>query len=482
MKKKRNYFIIILVAVLCGCGLVYWGKDGSLVASTQTVHEEVDRIFPAPAKTLYAMQLYLDVPERTIYGESEISTENTSEGALKELWFTVYPNAFRQQQGSPAPSSAYYAGFDPGWMEIEALQVNGQIASVEGDGPSLRVVLPQEIAQGEAVNVQMQWKAKIPQVKYRFGCQDTAFLLGNFYPTLNVLGKDGWHNSYSSSFGDPFCFHMADYIVNITIPEGFTLASTGEVIARANQDDGREIYSIGAEGVRDFCLLVMYDYKEIRQKIHGVEIAAYCPAGEEANTRGLMARAGDILHFYSCTFGTYPYEDFKLALVPMLGFHGMEYSGMVFLSEDFFSGRYSSQQDFVLAHEIAHQWWYGMVGNDQLQEPWLDEGLANWSARLYGEKVLGQPRPQGSVQVKNLNRELCDMQSRQDYYSTAYTAGEAFWYGLEQELGQDTVIKVLRHYLSDNRNQIASMEDVLKAIEAETNKDMSAYIQRWFTE
>lgn len=484
---KKIYIIVVIIAVLCGSALVYWGKDQPIAsAEPKNKQEEASpeiQAFPSPANTLYAMKLYLDAPGRTIYGVSEITTVNTSPDALKELWFTVYPNAFRQQQTSPAPASAYYAGFDPGWMEIDSLQVNGKVVAAEGEGPSMRVGLKEEIAKGAGIDVKIQWKAKIPRVKYRFGCQDTLFLLGNFYPTLNVLGPDGWHNSYSSAFGDPFCFHSADYIVNLAVPEGFSLTSTGDVIARAAQDDGREIYSIKAEGVRDFCLLVMYDYREIRQKIKGVEIAAYYPAGQEEKARNLTSRAGDILQYYRCKFGSYPYADFKLALVPMLGFHGMEYSGMVFLSEEYFGPEGgSSQQDFVLAHEIAHQWWYGMVGNDQLSEPWLDEGLANWSARLYQEERQGQKRPVHKVKAEHLNRELRDMQSRQDYYSTAYTAGEAFWYGLEQELGQETVINVLRLYLSDQRGQIATTEDVLAAIEKEAHRDMSQYTERWFQE
>ena len=167
----------------------------------------------------------------------------------------------------------------------------------------------------------------------------------------------------------------------------------------------------------------------------------------------------------------------------MQGFHGMEYSGLIFLQAEMLQSTSQQQRSqFILAHEIAHQWWYGMVGNDQLQEPWLDEGLANWSAYQFLHEMQGQPLPSSAerTQPMNLNKGLAQMYSKQDYYLTAYRGGEAFWFGLEEQLGYDGAVSVLRHYLDDYRYKIATTQDLRNIIEDEADKDMDEFFKQWF--
>jgi aminopeptidase N len=167
----------------------------------------------------------------------------------------------------------------------------------------------------------------------------------------------------------------------------------------------------------------------------------------------------------------------------MLGFSGMEYSGLVFLRNDLWISQVNQQKnEFLLAHEIAHQWWYGAVGSDQLREPWLDEGLANWSAYKYMQMVKGEPLP-FNAQARPavyLNRELKDFASAQEYYRVAYTGGQSFWFGLEEDMGSERVVNVLRKYYADYRFGLADTSDLEKCIQAEARKDMSYYYKKWF--
>ena len=122
-----------------------------------------------------------------------------------------------------------------------------------------------------------------------------------------------------------------------------------------------------------------------------------------------------------------------------------------------------------------------MVGNDQAKEPWLDEGLANWSAYKYFQDVEKIAPPEDVLKEGvNLGRELRDMYSRQDYYLTAYSGGEAFWFGLEEELGEDEVKGVLRRYLAEYRYKIATSQDLLKIIREEAHRDLESYFRKWF--
>lgn len=487
MHKNHFYILMMLIAVLCASIFFYldlresW--NGSLAAYQKQPKLQAEGIFPNPEQTCYQMQIYLDVETRTLYGTTLLTTKNTTGVSIRELWFTAYPNCFRNQQTTPAPPEAYYNGFNEGWMAFDSFKINGAPADISGQGSSLRVKPATMLQPDSDIKIEMNWKVLIPKVKYRFGSADMTYMLGNFYPALNVLSDDGWHNAYNSSFGDPFCFHSANYQVTINIPSGYNFVSSGETIDAQAEDNGREITLVKAENARDFCLLVMYDYTEIEEKIKNTTIKCYFPGNQTQTAERLLNQSAQILNYYACQFGSYPYAEFKTIIVPMQGFHGMEYSGLIFLQEDMLQSAAEQQRSqFILAHEIAHQWWYGMVGNDQLKEPWLDEGLANWSAYQFLHEVQGQALPSSSRsnQAINLNKGLDQMYSRQDYYLTAYRGGEAFWFGLEREIGHDKVIKVLRRYLALYKNDIATTQDLMGIIKEEADKNMDDFFEQWF--
>jgi hypothetical protein len=492
MSKKR-YFTAFLIMVTAALALaVPWHYSmGKEQLSPVDVSDSVllrgestgaQGCFPDPDATRYNIQVYLDVSCNILYGQSNIHTINSTGQAINELWFTVYPNAFRTPSSSPAPVSAYYKGFDPGWLELEQLLVNGQETECYLEGVSMQVGLPIDIMPGQDITIDMKWAARIPELAYRFGTKDAVYMLGNFYPVLNVYDNTGWHLAHNSNFGDPFCFHCADYLVQVNIPEAYELVSTGNSLGRYAEDNGRVTYWIEAHQVRDFCLLLIYDYQEVVNSSKGVRVKCYIPRGAgQEQARQMAEQSAEILYYYSCRWGSYPYADFKIALVPMLGFHGMEYSGLIFLRQDMLSAQYdANRRSFILAHEIAHQWWYAMVGNDQLLEPWLDEALANWSAYEYQEDVQGIKGNRTGNAATRLDRRLNDISSGSEYYRIIYDGGEAFWTALEEELGQETIDHVLRRYLADYKYQIASTENLLDTIRKEARQDMDSFFADWF--
>lgn len=454
----------------------------SVAAPSPSSAAESAALFPSPEETRYIMRLYLEPGSRVIYGETHITTKNTSGQALTELWFTAYPNAFSKAASTPAPPEAYYAGFNPGWIEFDDISINSQKAQYSSRGVSVQVLLPADIMPGAQLEASIKWKALVPRLAYRYGTREGMYMLGNFYPAMNVLDEDGWHNSYNSVFGDPFCFHCADYLVELNIPEYYDMVATGSYGAPIIEDNGRQTYVIEAENARDFSLVLMYDYACLQKNINKIDVNCYVPNEKEEYAGPIVEKAASILNYYNCSLGSYPYKQFNIAFVPMKGFHGMEYSGMIFLSEDYLKGEGLDQSgEMVLAHEIAHQWWYWIVGNDQLTEPWMDEGLANWSAYKYLEEVENIKVPVAELKEGvSLARELRDMYSKQDYYLTAYTGGEAFWFGLEKELGKDEVNKVLRRYLATYRFKIAGTQDLLNIIKKEAHSNMDDYFYKWF--
>ncbi len=483
MKGKKIFFIVFIITVLCIAYPLYKEQNDSgekSVLARSEIQAEWAKSFPDPSKTSYQMGLYLDVNHNILYGSTLLVTENTCQKPLEELWFTTYPNAFRDALTSPIPKSAYYEGFDEGWLEFSEIRVNGYEASYELEGISTRVDLKDKVAPQQAIEVEMKWIAKIPKAAYRFGSKNNAFILGNFYPVLNVKA-DEWCKSYNSKFGDPFCYHCADYLVRLNTPEAYEVVATGVNLHKYAEDNGRQTHIIEANNVRDFSWALLYDYGKLNAKVGQTNIKLYAPKNDMQKAQPLLTDTAEILAYYAKKFGSYPYEEFKLVFVPMQGFQGMEHSGLIFLRDDFSGPDYNKRQNkLLLAHEIAHQWWYGIVGNDQINEPWLDEGLANWSAYKYLQEIKGQNVKRKLTAVPNLARGLGEFASTAEYYKVIYSGGEAFWFSLENELGSDGVFKILRRYLAEYQYDLARTQDLLGIIRDEADQDIDEFLHKWF--
>ncbi|KUG03393.1 aminopeptidase n [hydrocarbon metagenome] len=485
--------LVILISAIClaipfhdslgkeNLGLSPLDDEHTLLSADEYTGEVYS--FPAPDKTRYEMEVYLDIVSNLLYGRSRVCTINTTGQVMNDLWLTVYPNAFSNPNSTPAPAQAYYKGFNPGWLELDRVMVNGQEVECYLDGVSMHIVMTFDIIPDKDIIIDMNWRIRIPEIAYRFGSKDGIFMLGNFYPVLNVYDQAGWHIAYNSKFGDPFCFHCADYRVRVNIPDAYQLVSTGSTVYRNAEDTGRTIYLIEASRARDFCLLIIYDYQEIKSQVDNVTVKCYVPGGSNLDkTREIAAQCGEMLHYYSSRWGSYPYLEFKIALVPMQGFHGMEYTGLIFLKQELLSAQFDSNRgSFILAHEVAHQWWYAMVGNDQLAEPWLDEALANWSAYEYQKHAQGMSaKPKSTTVISKLDQQLNEIDSNSEYYKTIYDGGEAFWAALEEELGRDTIDSVLRRYLADYKYDIATTQGLLDTIRKEARQDMDSFLDEWF--
>jgi len=484
---KNKFSTVILLGVLFLLAVGYmWptGVGAALPFNSRSDLREPGKnqpgssyIFPQAEKTTYQMDLHLDSINRTVYGKSMISTMNTSAKVLGELWLTVYPQAFQNQRLSPAPASAYLRGFSPGGMQVEQIKVNGQISEFLMEDISLKILLPREVLPEEAIYIEISWRVEVPRVAYRFGTQEGIFMLGHIYPVLNAMKADGWCVPSNTPFGDPFCLTAANYLVRINTPQDYRLITSGEEVACLAMDNGRENHLYQAALVRDFTITATHGYERIKTQNKNTVINCYVPPKFREEGKYMLEEAGRILEYYNCMWGSYPYGQLNLVVVPMQGFSGMEYAGVVYVGE---SQLKSPGLVNLLAHEMAHQWWYGMVGNDQYAEPWLDEGLACYSASLYlkHRQAAAQGEPSTIASVK-LAQALPDFTSADQYRSVAYQGGEAFWWVLEKELGHDKVQKILRSYLANYKYQLASTEDLKRIINQEARRDMSGFFSQW---
>ena len=142
-------------------------------------------------------------------------------------------------------------------------------------------------------------------------------------------------------------------------------------------------------GARTFALSASDEFLVSESAVGSVVIRSYYFDGYKAAGEGILYAAVQAVSIYSAKFAPYPYE--TLAVVQTDIHDGQEYDGLVFLASDFYGqygGGAKNNLTTIGVHEIAHQWWFGLVGNDQAMEPWLDEAMATYSERIFYEYQL----------------------------------------------------------------------------------------------
>jgi hypothetical protein len=258
------------------------------------------------------------------------------------------------------------------------------------------------------------------------------FEFASAYPIPCVYDEyDGWNTDPYLTVGDPFYLDMAHYSFNLTVPSDFVVAATGELLSIVAGVANTTYHYAPSDPVREITFCASKYYITESQDYNGVKVTAYyLPESVSLWSSNGLAWGVRALALFNDTFGSYPYT--TLNIVEDYGpYYGMEYPCQVYLS-NIITDRYLASQipadvlDAVIAHEVAHQWWYNLVGNDEIDAGYIDEGLTCWSVYYYSEFYdLGWPGKEDDYYfVKmyypaKINQSIYDESTT--YYFTAYT-------------------------------------------------------------
>ncbi len=323
------------------------------------------------------------VPERgTLTGTEKITFENTTDNELSTLKFQLYPNAYRKDAlykpiSTTEYNGAYYAGDSYGEMVISS--VNGAKSwEVMGEDENvLYAHLEKPLYPEDKVVLDIAFMARLAKVNHRTGITERTVNLGNFFPLLCGIKNGGFYETAYYADGDPFYSDCADFTVTVKVPKEYEVAASGEITSKRVLESKKE-YTMSLTSARDFALVLSDRYTVLEREVNGTQVYYYCH--DKTNAETYLDVACESLAYYEKTFGEYPYATYSVA---QTGFcmGGMEYPALTMLAEHL--GKEEGVR--VLAHETAHQWWYAVVGSDQIENAWQDEGLAEYSAITFFE-------------------------------------------------------------------------------------------------
>ena len=428
----------------------------------------------------------LDIPDdlEIVQGHLEVQYTNREDEDLDVVYFRLYPNV---SGGKITVSNVAVGG-----TAVETGEEYGKSA--------LRVPLPELLAVGETVLIRMDFIDELPREmggNYGlFGFFDNVMVLDEFYPAIPAYDEEGWNVEVPPPAGDWTHFDVSFYVVNITAPSSLVLAASGMEVARSETDD-RQVVTLVAGPARDFYIAGSDDFIKVSQQVGETTVNSYALSEWEDGARLAMEIASNSIQVFSERIGAYPYTEFEVVSTPMLAL-GIEYpgiTGITLLEYDLDSVLYGlpagAMMESTVAHEVGHQWFYNAVGNDQVDEPWLDEAVVQYITSLYyldhyGESAAESYR-QGGWYSRWDRVDRADIPiglpsgayEDGDYVPAVYGRGPVFVQTLAEEMGQDNFDAFLRAYYQANKWGIAEGDVFRSMAEEQCGCDLEQLFVDW---
>lgn len=357
-----------------------------------------DAALPARSRGVvrHVLEVSLDPEQHALRGSGTIRWTNASASPAADLVLHLYLNAFKNDrtlfQRSPfARGRSGRHASEWGWVDVTRL-VAPALSSEDlwpaadrtaGGDPEdetlARVPLPRPIAPGETLVLELEWTARLPRVVERSGHAGTFHMVAQWFPKLARREADGaWAGAPYHPHGE-FYADFGDYSVRIDVPEAFRVGATGRALDE-QVEGGRRRVRYEATDVHDFAWAAWDRFVERAEAVAGVEVRVLHPAGHERNAERTLAALRHALPWLNDRLGRYPHPTLTVIHPPALAADagGMEYPTLITTGAPWWLPEGARWVEAVTVHELAHQWFQGMVASDERRWPFLDEGLTTW--------------------------------------------------------------------------------------------------------
>lgn len=450
----------------------------------------------------YEISMKLNPENMSFDVNQKVSVKNETDVILNTICFNIYAKAFEENARvvpytSVNKDKCFPNGVNFGSISFLEILLEGNKAVYEWVGEdqnAIEIKLQKNFEPDDLVEVQMKYNLKLSNNTHRLGYFDGAINLGNFFPVLAVYEKGSYQIDPYYSTGDPFYSKLANYQVEISYPQEYLLSSSGYIL-KHGQENGQNIDEIEALAVRDFSLNLTKNASSMSRKVGNTEIRYVGYEGDQ-NIEECLNVAAEAFEFYNEKFGKYPYRTLDVVKTPFIH-GGMEYPCMVTISD-----AYTDDFDIakVISHEIAHQWWYAVVGNNQISEAWLDEALTEYSSVLfiasqskYGvsyEELISQAFSNyvlyadiidtinGKINPQ-MNLRVNEYASEYEYSYMVYVKGVLMFDSISQLIGKEKVVESLKSYYKKYKFKIAKSDDLIACFINQSKRDVGGVFDSW---
>jgi hypothetical protein len=372
----------------------------------------------SPRNANYDINVRLDHVTRTLTGAEVIDWRNIGQSAADSVRLHLYWNGWRNKDSSWMREVALSGGAidapasDWGSIDVTSIamanadgsagaDLMGGYAFVQPDDGNTddrtlaAVKLPAAVAPGDVARLRVEWRARVPRTFARTGAIGNFYFIAHWFPKLAVFEGRAW-TAHQFHANTEFFSDYGRYRVRISVPRGWVVGATGRQQTRTENSDGTETHTYFQDDVHDFAWTSSPDYIEHRrtfthESLPKVEMRLLLQPEHTGQEDRHFAATAAALRYYGEWYGAYPYDHITIidpAYQSDAG--GMEYPTLFTAGTRFWSPRQSNSPEAVTAHEAGHQFWYAMVGNNEFEDAWLDEGLNTFSEERV-QSIVFQP-------------------------------------------------------------------------------------------
>jgi hypothetical protein len=458
----------------------------------------------------YNISVKLNPVNKFIIGDEVITFRNISDKEISELWLHLYWNAFKDENtvaAKESPGLARRLKKNNGWGYVGLESINLKdgrelLSKAEILGDVMKLSLSEPLSPGKEIHLRIKFKGKIPKGAPRAGYVGNFYFISQWFPKMGVLLPDGRFVCNHYHMPAEFFADFGIYRVAITVPVNYLVGASGYPVSEEEHSDGTKTLTFYGEDIHDFAWTASPEMLVTKERYKDTEIIfLYQPAHKDQVDRHLKAAKG-AMEFFDNWLGPYPYP--RLTVVdPPRGSTagGMEYPTLITAGTTWFLHHFLPGillPEVGVVHEFGHQYWYGMVANDETEEAWLDEGINTYSEARALEAIYGADNEltigRSSLNAVTVRRLEYLLSPRFDpiikpswefypgaYGAMAYSRGALSLKTLENYLGREKLDNILRTFFEQYRFKHPSSADFFRVANEVAGEDLSPFFnQLWY--
>jgi hypothetical protein len=540
MKKVYTVALLFLLSLL-----LYIAQGGSSIVSIPEFNQKEnysDGLLNSEIKNVinianYFFDVEFDPYKKEIIVDEKIIWHNKTEFPTKEIQFHLYPNAYKSNNTLFAKGYNITSSAAKTELNFTKIEVNGKSAdiifihpenSIISDSTVAKIVLDEVAATNDSVVIDFKYTLKIPESIKRFGYARgrNFFFISQWFPKVGVFENGRWicspYYPYLNFYSD-FGFYSA----KIKVPNNYVVAATGVQTQKVDTLNS-SIYLFTQNGVHDFVFLAseeLLQRKDVFTRVDKSQIIinAYLQPEREYYFDRYIDCVKNSLKFFEENVGVYPYQSISIVDVPRTsGSGGMEYPTLFTVSADLFSPMETGLPEYLIAHEFSHQFFHGILANNETYEAWLDEGFASYIATKimykYYPNILSTFKIASHIPVFGLEffsyneipiiytladinisegtrsltsyyrstnlGSLADtsykLPTRLAYNVNSYSKAELVLHTLERYLGYEKMMSILKQYFMRFKFKHPTAKDFISLVQKNSNEDMTWFFEDFY--
>lgn len=385
----------------------------------------------------YSWVAHLDPLRHRITARGTITFVNRTPVPARRLYFHLYLNAFKNDRslflrspfgaGRSGDKAEHYGFIDVKRMVALEFDRSDLWKNASKHSPGdpedetdIFVPLPKPVQPGGQLHLEVEFEAQLPQIVERTGYADSYHFVGQWFPKLAKHEPDGSWAHFPFHPQSEFYADFGDYHVTLEVPTRFVVGATGKRVS-LKEHDGQKTLVYEQKNVTDFAWVAWDGFATREKTMAGVAVRLLYPEGDDGAAATTMATVEDAIEHFNRHYGRYPYDTLTVVHPPVTASNsgGMEYPTLITTGSRWYTSCLGIRDlELVTIHELAHQWFYGLVATDEHTWPFMDEGITSYAEEWAAESLYGNgslmDNELGQLSVLSFTRALAAAWGRDD--------------------------------------------------------------------